>query len=111
MLTCEFTKERQSSETPVFPYVLCLRLTFSYWFFKIKESREIEKTNQQKSQSPAIQVVSKSPKIGQLKHGYQEGKPTVPVSVELTNGEPERAENGEVKLEQDLTLSASGEQE
>lgn len=56
-------------------------------------------------------MVSKSPKIGQLKHGYQEGKPTVPVSVELTNGEPERAENGEVKLEQDLTLSASGEQE
>ncbi|XP_010567976.1 PREDICTED: brefeldin A-inhibited guanine nucleotide-exchange protein 2 isoform X2 [Haliaeetus leucocephalus] len=75
----------------------------------IQESREIEKTNQQKSQSPAIQVVSKSPKIGQLKHGYQEGKPTVSVSVELTNGEPERAENGDVKLEQDLTLSASEE--
>ncbi|NXP72451.1 BIG2 protein, partial [Ramphastos sulfuratus] len=75
----------------------------------IQESREIEKTNQQKSQSPAIQVVPKSPKLGQLKHSYQEGKPTAPASVELMNGEPERAENGEVKLEQDLTHSASEE--
>lgn len=96
----------------MFPYhVSCLRLTFLYWFFKIQESREVEKTNQQKSQSPAIQVVSKSPKIGQLKHSCQEDKPTAPVGVELTNGEPERAENGDVKLEQDLTVSASGEQE
>lgn len=90
---------------------MCLRLTFSYCFLKIQESREVEKMNQQKSQSPAIQAVSKSPKISQLKHSYQEGKPTVPVSVELTNGEPERVENGDMKLEQDRTLSTSGEQE
>ncbi|XP_059683338.1 brefeldin A-inhibited guanine nucleotide-exchange protein 2 [Gavia stellata] len=75
----------------------------------IQESREVEKTNQQKSQSPAIQVVTRSPKMGQLKHSYQEGKASAPVSVELTNGEPEKAENGHVKLEQDLTLSASEE--
>lgn len=56
-------------------------------------------------------MVSKSPKIGQFKHSYQEGKPAAPVSVELTNGEPERAGNGDEKLEQDLALSASGEQE
>ncbi|XP_010076074.1 PREDICTED: brefeldin A-inhibited guanine nucleotide-exchange protein 2-like, partial [Pterocles gutturalis] len=75
----------------------------------IQESREVEKTNHQKSQSPAIQVVPKSPKIGQSKHSCQEGKPTTSVSVELTNGEPERAEDGDMKLEQDLTLSASEE--
>lgn len=56
-------------------------------------------------------MVPKSPKLGQLKHSYQEGKPTAPASVELTNGEPERTGNGEVKLEQDQTHSASGEQE
>lgn len=56
-------------------------------------------------------MVTRSPKIGQLKHSYQEGKPTAPVSVELTNGEPERAENRDMKLEQDLTLPASGEQD
>lgn len=111
LLTCTFTREHQSSQTSVFPYVLCLRLTFSYCFFKIQESREIEKPNQQKSQSPAIQVPSKSPKICQFKHSYQEGKPTAPISVELTNGEPERAGSGDEKLEQDLALSASGEQE
>uniref|UniRef100_A0A8V5H642 Uncharacterized protein n=1 Tax=Melopsittacus undulatus TaxID=13146 RepID=A0A8V5H642_MELUD len=71
----------------------------------IQESREVEKMSQQKSQSPAIQAVSKSPKISHLKHSYQEVKPTVPVSVELTNGEPERVENGDMRLEQDLTLS------
>ncbi|KAM9285417.1 brefeldin A-inhibited guanine nucleotide-exchange protein 2 isoform 2-T3 [Morus bassanus] len=76
---------------------------------KIQESREVEKTNQQESQSPAIQVMTRSPKIGQLKYSYQEGKPTAPLSVELMNGEPERAEKGDVKLEQDLTLSASEE--
>ncbi|KFP57992.1 Brefeldin A-inhibited guanine nucleotide-exchange protein 2, partial [Cariama cristata] len=75
----------------------------------IQESREIEKINQQKSQSPAIQAVSRSPKIGQLKHSYQEGKPAIPVSVELTNGEPEKVENGDMKLERDLPLSASEE--
>lgn len=69
------------------------------------------KTNQQKSQSPAIQAVTRSPKMGQLKHHYQEGKYTAPVSVELTNGEPERTGHGNVKSEQDLVPSASGEQE
>uniref|UniRef100_A0A672UCQ9 ARF guanine nucleotide exchange factor 2 n=1 Tax=Strigops habroptila TaxID=2489341 RepID=A0A672UCQ9_STRHB len=78
-------------------------------FTRMETKLEVEKTNQQKSQSPAIQAVSKSPKMGQLKHSYQEGKPTVPVSVELTNGEPERVENGDVEVEQDLTLSASGD--
>jgi len=67
--------------------------------------------NQQKTQSPAVQVMTRSPKTGQLKHSFQEGKPTAPESVELTNGEPEGTENGDMKLEQDLTLSASGEQE
>uniref|UniRef100_A0A669P3B7 ADP ribosylation factor guanine nucleotide exchange factor 2 n=1 Tax=Phasianus colchicus TaxID=9054 RepID=A0A669P3B7_PHACC len=75
----------------------------------VQESREVGKTNQQKSQSPAIQAVTRSPKMGQVKHHYQEGKCTAPVSVELTNGEPERTGYGNVKSEQDLVPSASGE--
>uniref|UniRef100_A0A8B9PBM6 ADP ribosylation factor guanine nucleotide exchange factor 2 n=1 Tax=Apteryx owenii TaxID=8824 RepID=A0A8B9PBM6_APTOW len=77
----------------------------------IQEAREVEKTNQQKSQSPAIQMVTRSPKIGHLKHSYQESKPTAPVSTELTNGEPERTENGDLRSEQDLIPSVSGEKE
>uniref|UniRef100_A0A8C3GRN9 ADP ribosylation factor guanine nucleotide exchange factor 2 n=1 Tax=Cairina moschata TaxID=8855 RepID=A0A8C3GRN9_CAIMO len=76
----------------------------------VQESREAEKTNQQKSVSPATHVVTRSPKIGQLKHNHQEDKCVVPLSVELTNGEPERTEYGNLKSGQDLIPSASGEQ-
>ncbi|OXB71858.1 UNVERIFIED_CONTAM: hypothetical protein H355_015350 [Colinus virginianus] len=82
-----------------------------YLIHFVQESREVGKTNQQKSQSPTIQAVTRSPKMGQLRHHYQEGKCTTPVSVELTNGEPERTAYGNVKSEQDLVPSASGEQE
>ncbi|NWX95227.1 BIG2 protein, partial [Nothoprocta ornata] len=75
----------------------------------IQEAREVEKINNQKSQSPAIQIVTRSPKIGHLKHSYQESKPTAPVSLELTNGEPEQTENGEVKSEQHQIPSVSEE--
>lgn len=60
--------------------------------------------------SPATHVVTRSPKIGQLKHNHQEDKCVVPLSVELTNGEPERTEYGNLKSGQDLIPSASGEQ-
>lgn len=97
-------------------YLFCLMFSavdnfFSQCFLKVQESREVGKTNQQKSQSPAIQVVTRSPKMGQLKHHYQEGKCPAPVSMELTNGEPERTGYGNMKSEQDLVPSASGEQE
>ncbi|EOB03629.1 Brefeldin A-inhibited guanine nucleotide-exchange protein 2, partial [Anas platyrhynchos] len=73
----------------------------------VQESREAEKTNQQKSVSPATHVVTRSPKIGQLKHNHQEDKCVVTLSVELTNGEPERTEYGNLKSGQDLIPSAS----
>lgn len=97
-------------------YLFCLMFSavdnfFSQCFLKVQESREVGKTNQQKSQSPAIQAVTRSPKMGQLKHHYQEGKCPAPVSMELTNGEPERTGYGNMKSEQDLVPSASGEQE
>uniref|UniRef100_A0A8B9SZL7 ARF guanine nucleotide exchange factor 2 n=1 Tax=Anas platyrhynchos TaxID=8839 RepID=A0A8B9SZL7_ANAPL len=76
----------------------------------VQESREAEKTNQQKSVSPATHVVTRSPKIGQLKHNHQEDKCVVTLSVELTNGEPERTEYGNLTSGQDLIPSASGEQ-
>uniref|UniRef100_A0A7M4FX65 ARF guanine nucleotide exchange factor 2 n=1 Tax=Crocodylus porosus TaxID=8502 RepID=A0A7M4FX65_CROPO len=55
----------------------------------IQEARELEKTNQQKSQSPVIQTVAESPKISKLKHNQQEMMLSTPAKGDLTNGEPE----------------------
>lgn len=75
---------------------------------KIQDARELEKTNQQKSQSPMIHAVPGSPRIGQLKCIQQESKPSTPVKTNLTNGEPERTENGDQKPENNLTPSVFG---
>ncbi|EMP35746.1 Brefeldin A-inhibited guanine nucleotide-exchange protein 2 [Chelonia mydas] len=75
----------------------------------IQETRELEKPNQQKPQSPMIQDVVGSPKINLLRHSPQEGKPSTPEKTDLTNGEPERTENADQKPERDLTPSVSEE--
>ncbi|XP_053102736.1 brefeldin A-inhibited guanine nucleotide-exchange protein 2 isoform X1 [Hemicordylus capensis] len=69
----------------------------------IQEARELEKNGQQKSQSPMIHLVSGSPKIGRLKYNQQESEPSTPIKTSLTNGEPERTENGDQKAENNLT--------
>ncbi|KAJ6665619.1 hypothetical protein lerEdw1_001989 [Lerista edwardsae] len=76
----------------------------------IQDARELEKTNQQKSQSPMIHAVPGSPRIGRLKCSQQESKPSTPVKTNLTNGEPERTENGEQKPENNLTPSVFEEE-
>uniref|UniRef100_A0A7M4ERG5 ARF guanine nucleotide exchange factor 2 n=1 Tax=Crocodylus porosus TaxID=8502 RepID=A0A7M4ERG5_CROPO len=73
----------------------------------IQEARELEKTNQQKSQSPVIQTVAESPKISKLKHNQQEMMLSTPAKGDLTNGEPESSENGDQKPAKDQTSSVS----
>ncbi|XP_019365433.1 PREDICTED: brefeldin A-inhibited guanine nucleotide-exchange protein 2 isoform X2 [Gavialis gangeticus] len=75
----------------------------------IQEARELEKTNQQKSQSPVIQTVAESPKISRLKHNQQEMMLSTPAKGDLTNGEPESTENGDQKPAKDQTSSVSEE--
>ncbi|XP_019395342.1 PREDICTED: brefeldin A-inhibited guanine nucleotide-exchange protein 2 [Crocodylus porosus] len=75
----------------------------------IQEARELEKTNQQKSQSPVIQTVAESPKISKLKHNQQEMMLSTPAKGDLTNGEPESSENGDQKPAKDQTSSVSEE--
>lgn len=79
-----------------------------FHFFKIQETRELEKSNQQKSQSPMIHTVSGSPKFGRLKYSQQESKPSTPVKADLTNGEPEKKENGDDKPQDDSTSAVLG---
>ncbi|ETE63844.1 Brefeldin A-inhibited guanine nucleotide-exchange protein 2, partial [Ophiophagus hannah] len=69
----------------------------------IQETRELEKSNQQKCQSPMIHTVSGSPKFGRLKYSQQESKPSTPIKADLTNGEPEKKENGDDKPQDDST--------
>ncbi|XP_063002043.1 brefeldin A-inhibited guanine nucleotide-exchange protein 2 isoform X1 [Elgaria multicarinata webbii] len=76
----------------------------------IQEAKELEKLNQQKSQSPMIHSASGSPKIGRLKHSQQESRPSTPVKIDLTNGEPEKKENGDQKPEENLTPSGFEEE-
>ncbi|XP_044296140.1 brefeldin A-inhibited guanine nucleotide-exchange protein 2 isoform X2 [Varanus komodoensis] len=73
----------------------------------IQEARDQEKSSQQKSQSPMSHVTSGSPRIGRLKYSQQESSPSTPVKIDLTNGEPERKENGDQKPEDNLTPSVS----
>ncbi|XP_062834988.1 brefeldin A-inhibited guanine nucleotide-exchange protein 2 isoform X4 [Anolis carolinensis] len=51
----------------------------------IQEARELEKSNQQRCQSPMIHTVSGSPKIGRLRYSQQDSKPSTPVKTDLTN--------------------------
>uniref|UniRef100_A0A8C5SXP6 ARF guanine nucleotide exchange factor 2 n=1 Tax=Laticauda laticaudata TaxID=8630 RepID=A0A8C5SXP6_LATLA len=67
----------------------------------IQETRELEKSNQQKCQSPMIHTMSGSPKFGRLKYSQQESKHSTPVKADLTNGEPEKKENGDDKTHDD----------
>ncbi|XP_062834987.1 brefeldin A-inhibited guanine nucleotide-exchange protein 2 isoform X2 [Anolis carolinensis] len=53
----------------------------------IQEARELEKSNQQRCQSPMIHTVSGSPKIGRLRYSQQDSKPSTPVKTDLTNEE------------------------
>ncbi|KAF7240910.1 Brefeldin A-inhibited guanine nucleotide-exchange protein 2 [Varanus komodoensis] len=76
----------------------------------IQEARDQEKSSQQKSQSPMSHVTSGSPRIGRLKYSQQESSPSTPVKIDLTNGEPERKENGDQKPEDNLTPSVSEEE-
>nr|XP_060628131.1 brefeldin A-inhibited guanine nucleotide-exchange protein 2 isoform X2 [Anolis sagrei ordinatus] len=71
----------------------------------IQEARELEKSNQQRCQSPMIHTVSGSPKIGRLRYTPQDSKPSTPVKTDLTNGEPERKEDEDQKPEDHLTPS------
>ncbi|XP_053250178.1 brefeldin A-inhibited guanine nucleotide-exchange protein 2 isoform X2 [Podarcis raffonei] len=69
----------------------------------IQEGRDLEKSNQQKPQSPMIHSASGSPKFGRLKYSQHGSRPSTPVKTDLTNGEPERKENGDQKPEDSLT--------
>ncbi|XP_060628131.2 brefeldin A-inhibited guanine nucleotide-exchange protein 2 isoform X2 [Anolis sagrei] len=71
----------------------------------IQEARELEKSNQQRCQSPMIHTVSGSPNIGRLRYTPQDSKPSTPVKTDLTNGEPERKEDEDQKPEDHLTPS------
>ncbi|XP_008108326.1 brefeldin A-inhibited guanine nucleotide-exchange protein 2 isoform X3 [Anolis carolinensis] len=71
----------------------------------IQEARELEKSNQQRCQSPMIHTVSGSPKIGRLRYSQQDSKPSTPVKTDLTNGEPERKEDEDQKPEDHLAPS------
>nr|XP_034978039.1 brefeldin A-inhibited guanine nucleotide-exchange protein 2 isoform X3 [Zootoca vivipara] len=74
----------------------------------IQEGRDLEKSNQQKPQSPMIHSASGSPKFGRLKYSQHGSRPSTPVKTDLTNGEPERKENGDQKPEDSLTPSVLG---
>ncbi|KAG8131743.1 hypothetical protein E2320_009647 [Naja naja] len=76
----------------------------------IQETRELEKSNQQKCQSPMIHTVSGSPKFGRLKYSQQESKPSTPIKADLTNGEPEKKENGDDKPQDDSTSAVFEEE-
>uniref|UniRef100_A0A8D0HQT5 ARF guanine nucleotide exchange factor 2 n=1 Tax=Sphenodon punctatus TaxID=8508 RepID=A0A8D0HQT5_SPHPU len=71
----------------------------------LQETKELERINQQKPQSPVIPAASGSPKFNLLKHGQSESNPSTPEKIDLTNGEPERTENGDQKPEKDQTPS------
>ncbi|XP_061487342.1 brefeldin A-inhibited guanine nucleotide-exchange protein 2 isoform X2 [Rhineura floridana] len=71
----------------------------------IQETRDVEKSNPQKSQSPMIHSASGSPKLGQLKYSQHGSRPSTPLKTDLTNGEPERKENGDRKSEDNLAPS------
>ncbi|XP_061487343.1 brefeldin A-inhibited guanine nucleotide-exchange protein 2 isoform X3 [Rhineura floridana] len=76
----------------------------------IQETRDVEKSNPQKSQSPMIHSASGSPKLGQLKYSQHGSRPSTPLKTDLTNGEPERKENGDRKSEDNLAPSVFEEE-
>ncbi|XP_038606683.1 brefeldin A-inhibited guanine nucleotide-exchange protein 2 [Tachyglossus aculeatus] len=65
----------------------------------IQESRDLEKSIQQKPQSPTIQTVAESPKINQLKPNQRQSIPSTPEKTDLTNGGHKSGNSGEERAE------------